>query len=96
MTKIEIGFLGLLLMALSPGPAGAWSHANSWGGSSHGTYGEGGEHSNAWGGSSAHAYGGGQRADEHVRWQVGRRIRGRRRAYQSLRRQFRACLRRRH
>jgi hypothetical protein len=59
MKKIAIGFVGLLITALSAGPAMAWSHANRYGGSSAGHYGEGSEHTNAWGGSSAHAYGGG-------------------------------------
>ena len=59
MKKIEIGLLGLLITALPAGPAGAWSHANSYGGSSHGSYGQGFKHSNAYGGSSAHAFGGG-------------------------------------
>ena len=34
MKKIEIGLAGLLIMALSAVPAGAWSHANRYGGSS--------------------------------------------------------------
>jgi hypothetical protein len=66
-----VGLLSVLIMALSASLAGAWSHANTYGGSSHGTYGQGFEHSNAWGGNSAHLYGGGS---EHTNMYGGRTV----------------------
>lgn len=49
----------LLIVALAPQTAGAYSHANRFGGSTSHAYGMGTEHTNTWGGNSAHAWGGG-------------------------------------
>ncbi len=57
MKKIVIYcLLGLLITALSAGPAAAYSHANAYGGSTSHSYGST-SHTNAYGGSTSHAYG---------------------------------------
>jgi hypothetical protein len=57
--KILMSGLAALVVVLTPPAAGAYSHANRYGGSTSHAYGEGTEHTNAWGGNSAHAWGGG-------------------------------------
>jgi hypothetical protein len=52
MKRVAVVFAGLLL-ALSSASAGAWSHANSYGGRSAGSLGSGGMHENAAGGSTS-------------------------------------------
>jgi len=56
MKRTVIGLMGLLIAALAPGPAGAFSHSGSWGGSTSHSRGST-SHSNAYGGSSSHSYG---------------------------------------
>src|SRR5207247_1355969 len=56
MKRTVIGLMGLLTAALAPGPAGAFSHSGSWGGSTSHSRGST-SHSNAYGGSSSHSYG---------------------------------------
>jgi hypothetical protein len=55
-TVTVIGLAGLLVAALSRGPAGAYSHSGSWGGSTSHSQGST-SHTNAYGGSSSHSYG---------------------------------------
>jgi hypothetical protein len=58
-----IRLLSLLIPALASGSAGAWSHANAFGGSTSHAYGSGSTtRSNAWGGSETHTYGQGTTA----------------------------------
>ena len=61
MKKIAIGCTGLLIGTLAPGPAAAWSHSNSWGGSTTHSYGST-THTDAYGGSVSHTYGQGTTA----------------------------------
>src|SRR4029077_18335686 len=48
--------IGFMMIALSCGQAGAWAHANHYGGSTAHTHGAK-SHTNAYGGSTTHAYG---------------------------------------
>jgi hypothetical protein len=58
MKILKTGMAALVVLVLAPPIAGAYSHANRFGGST--AHGWGGtEHTNAWGGSSEHAWGGG-------------------------------------
>lgn len=59
MKTIFISVLSLFIVVVVYSPAGAWSHANRYGGSTEHAYGEGTEHTSAWGTSTAHAWGGG-------------------------------------
>ncbi len=56
MKTIIVGMTGVVAAMLAAGPAGAWSHANSMGGSTSHSYGST-SHTNAYGGSTQHAYG---------------------------------------
>jgi hypothetical protein len=56
MKNIFVGFVSLLITALLCGPAGAWSHGNSWGGSTSHSYGST-SHTSAWGTSTSHTAG---------------------------------------
>jgi len=56
MKKIIVTLSVLLGGVLVAGPAGAWSHANHYGGSTSHSYGST-SHTNAYGGSTQHAYG---------------------------------------
>src|SRR5882757_5291569 len=58
MKTIITGLTAMLAMTLA-GQAAAWAHANSMGGSTSHSYGEGTEHTNAYGGSTAHGWDGG-------------------------------------
>ncbi len=58
MKILMTGLTAALVLVAATQPAGAYSHANRFGGStSHGWGGT--EHTNAWGGNTAHAWGGG-------------------------------------
>ena len=46
----------VMVLAITVGPASAWSHGGRWGGSTSHSWGST-SHSNAWGGSSSHTYG---------------------------------------
>ena len=59
MKTMFVGLLSFLIVALSCVPAGAWSHANSFGGSSAHEAGQGSEHSSAFGTSTEHKAGAG-------------------------------------
>jgi len=63
MKTMVIGCAGLLVTALSVGPAAAWSHANRYGGTTSHEYGSGSTtRTTAWGGSETHTYGQGTTA----------------------------------
>jgi hypothetical protein len=52
MKTLNVGFMGLLITALSVGPAAAYSHSNRYGGSTSGSTGDW-SHSGARGGSAS-------------------------------------------
>ncbi len=56
MKTIFIALVSLLATTLAAGPAGAWSHGGSWGGSTSHSYGST-SHSSRWGGSTSHTAG---------------------------------------
>ena len=58
MKILMTGLAAALVMVAAAQPAGAFSHANRFGGSTSRGWG-GTEHTNAWGGNTAHAWGGG-------------------------------------
>ncbi len=73
MKTIVVGLTGLLVTALVSGPAAAWSHANSMGGSTSHSYGST-SHTNRYGGSSQHAYGEAHRASNAYGGSTGARL----------------------
>lgn len=59
MNRLITGLSATVIVALAPQYAGAYGHANRYGGSTEHEAGVGTEHTNAWGGNTEHAWGGG-------------------------------------